>query len=68
MNEAAKAAGAPIVLKGYLRFALGEGIEKETSDFAAEWLRRQAETRKLGLTRNRNGQGGASRLFREDGR
>jgi elongation factor Ts len=36
VNEAAKAAGAPIVLKGYLRFALGEGIEKETSDFAAE--------------------------------
>lgn len=36
VNEAAKAAGAPIALKGYLRFALGEGIEKETSDFAAE--------------------------------
>ncbi|MCZ8187785.1 MAG: translation elongation factor Ts [Beijerinckiaceae bacterium] len=36
VNEAAKAAGAPIVLKGYLRFGLGEGIEKETSDFAAE--------------------------------
>lgn len=36
VNEAAKAAGAPIVLKGFVRFALGEGIEKETSDFAAE--------------------------------
>ncbi len=36
VNEAAKAAGAPIVLKGYLRYGLGEGIEKETSDFAAE--------------------------------
>ncbi|MCZ8259182.1 MAG: translation elongation factor Ts [Beijerinckiaceae bacterium] len=36
VNEAAKAAGAPITLKGYLRFGLGEGIEKETSDFAAE--------------------------------
>lgn len=36
VKEAEKAAGAPIVLKGYLRFALGEGIEKETSDFAAE--------------------------------
>ncbi|MCZ8183297.1 MAG: translation elongation factor Ts [Beijerinckiaceae bacterium] len=36
VNEAAKAAGAPVVLKGYLRFGLGEGIEKETSDFAAE--------------------------------
>lgn len=36
VKEAEKAAGAPIVLKGFLRFALGEGIEKETSDFAAE--------------------------------
>jgi elongation factor Ts len=36
VNEAAKAAGAPITLKGFVRFALGEGIEKETSDFAAE--------------------------------
>jgi elongation factor Ts len=36
VNEAAKAAGAPIALKGFVRFALGEGIEKETSDFAAE--------------------------------
>jgi elongation factor Ts len=29
-------AGAPIVLKGFVRLALGEGIEKEESDFAAE--------------------------------
>jgi elongation factor Ts len=36
VNEAAKAAGAPIVLKGFVRYALGEGIEKETTDFAAE--------------------------------
>ena len=28
--------GAPIALTGYVRFALGEGIEKEESDFAAE--------------------------------
>lgn len=34
--QAAKAAGAPIVLKDYVRFQLGEGIEKEASDFAAE--------------------------------
>jgi elongation factor Ts len=33
---AAKAAGTPIVLKDYVRFQLGEGIEKQTSDFAAE--------------------------------
>ena len=34
--EAAKAAGAPVALKGFVRFALGEGIEKVESDFAAE--------------------------------
>ncbi len=34
--NAAKAAGTAIVLKDYVRFQLGEGIEKETSDFAAE--------------------------------
>jgi elongation factor Ts len=34
--KAAKDAGASIVLKDYVRFQLGEGIEKETSDFAAE--------------------------------
>ncbi len=28
--------GAPIALKGFVRFALGEGIEKEETDFAAE--------------------------------
>jgi len=28
--------GAPITLAGFARFALGEGIEKEQSDFAAE--------------------------------
>ena len=33
---AAKEAGSPIVLKDYVRFQLGEGIEKEESDFAAE--------------------------------
>ncbi len=34
--QAAKEAGKPIVLKDYVRFQLGEGIEKEVSDFAAE--------------------------------
>jgi elongation factor Ts len=33
---AAKDAGSAIVLKDYVRFQLGEGIEKEVSDFAAE--------------------------------
>ena len=34
--KAAKDAGTEIVLKDYVRFQLGEGIEKEASDFAAE--------------------------------
>lgn len=34
--KAGKDAGGPIVLKDYVRFQLGEGIEKEISDFAAE--------------------------------
>lgn len=34
--EASKELGAPIELKGYVRFALGEGIEKKQEDFAAE--------------------------------
>ena len=34
--KAGKDAGTPIVLKDYVRFQLGEGIEKEESDFAAE--------------------------------
>jgi len=36
VQEAGKAAGAPVTLKGYVRFALGEGVEKVESDFAAE--------------------------------
>lgn len=34
--KAAKDAGSAITLKDYVRFQLGEGIEKEESDFAAE--------------------------------
>jgi elongation factor Ts len=34
--KAAKDAGTTIVLKDYVRFQLGEGIDKEESDFAAE--------------------------------
>ncbi len=34
--KAAKDAGTTITLKNYVRFQLGEGIEKEESDFAAE--------------------------------
>jgi len=36
IDAAGKEAGAKIVLKDYVRFQLGEGIEKEESDFAAE--------------------------------
>ena len=36
VEAAAKDAGAPIEVVGFERFALGEGIEKEETDFAAE--------------------------------
>jgi elongation factor Ts len=36
VEQAGKAADAKIVLKDYVRFQLGEGIEKKESDFAAE--------------------------------
>ncbi len=36
VEAAAKDVGAPVKLTGFVRFALGEGIEKEESDFAAE--------------------------------
>jgi elongation factor Ts len=34
--EAAKAAGAAVVVRGFVRFAVGEGVEKKKDDFAAE--------------------------------
>lgn len=36
IEAAAKAAGTPIAIAGFARFALGEGIERENKDFAAE--------------------------------
>jgi elongation factor Ts len=36
VSSAGKDAGSPITLKGFVRFQLGEGIEKKESDFAAE--------------------------------
>ena len=36
VKDSAGAAGAPVTLKGFARYALGEGIEKQDSDFAAE--------------------------------
>lgn len=36
LKDAEKDAGSPISLKGFVRLALGEGVEKEEEDFAAE--------------------------------
>jgi elongation factor Ts len=36
VNEAEAGAGAPITVTGFVRLAVGEGIEKEVEDFAAE--------------------------------
>jgi len=36
LKEAEKRINAPVKIAGFVRFALGEGIEKEQSDFAAE--------------------------------
>ena len=36
VDEAAKQVGRPVRIAGYLRFQLGEGIEKKSEDFAAE--------------------------------
>lgn len=36
VKDAEKTIGAPAKIVGYVRFALGEGIEKEETDFAAE--------------------------------
>lgn len=36
LEKTAKEIGAPIKLDGFVRYALGEGIEKEETDFAAE--------------------------------
>jgi elongation factor Ts len=36
VEDAAKLVGGPVRLVGFLRFALGEGIEKKSEDYAAE--------------------------------
>ncbi len=36
LKEVESAAGAPVKVTGFVRYQLGEGIEKEASDFAAE--------------------------------
>jgi len=36
VKEAEGKVGAPVKVSGFLRYALGEGIERQESDFAAE--------------------------------
>jgi elongation factor Ts len=36
VKEAEAGAGAPITVSGFVRLAVGEGLEKEKEDFAAE--------------------------------
>jgi len=36
LKEAEGAVGGPVRVAGFVRYALGEGIEKQESDFAAE--------------------------------
>jgi elongation factor Ts len=36
LEKAAKDLGAPVKVVGFVRFSVGEGIEKEADDFAAE--------------------------------
>ncbi len=36
LKAAEKEVGAPVTITGFVRYVIGEGIEKETSDFAAE--------------------------------
>ncbi|MDR0753745.1 MAG: translation elongation factor Ts [Holosporaceae bacterium] len=36
ISAAAQDVGAPVILKGYRKFVLGEGIERQTVDFAAD--------------------------------
>ncbi|MET0183329.1 MAG: translation elongation factor Ts [Caulobacterales bacterium] len=36
VKDASKAAGAPVSIKAFVRFAVGEGVEKKADDFAAE--------------------------------
>jgi elongation factor Ts len=36
LKNAAKEFDTPVEIAGYLRFAVGEGIDKPTEDFAAE--------------------------------
>ncbi|MEE8214980.1 MAG: elongation factor Ts, partial [Alphaproteobacteria bacterium] len=41
IEAAAEEFGAPVALAGFVRFALGEGIEREEKDFAREVAERR---------------------------
>lgn len=45
VEAVAKELGTPVQLTGYIRYALGEGIEKEATDFAAEVQAQASGTR-----------------------
>ncbi len=36
IEKASKDLGAPVTIEGFVRYQVGEGIEKETGDFADE--------------------------------
>jgi elongation factor Ts len=42
VQQAASQAGAPVAVTGFVRFRIGEGVEKEEEDFAAEVARTAA--------------------------
>ena len=49
MKEAEGKVGAPIKITGFVRYKLGEGVEKQESDFAAEVGRASCRERVYGL-------------------
>ena len=46
VEQVAKANGANVTIKGFVRFETGEGIEKKEEDFAAEVAAQQAAAAK----------------------
>jgi elongation factor Ts len=46
LKETEKGLGGPVAVKGFVRYALGEGIEKKEEDFAAEVAKTMQESRK----------------------
>ena len=61
MKEAEGKVGAPIKVAGFVRYALGEGIEKQESDFAAEVAAAAGQELTEAPVRARGGEDGQSR-------